>query len=217
MPPTQGSQPPAGKPSLRRAPRQARGRERVDRVLDAAAALVGEVGYEAVTTNAIAERAGTSIGSLYQFFPNKQAILRALAARYLDALQPLCDELFAPEHAALPLDEAIARIVDRLSAFHAAQPGFQAVFYGSHGSPELAAAAQALTGTILERLESMLGARAPGLPADRRALVAAVVVETVKAMLALSVAAPGDEARRRAVIGEAKGLLWAYLEAVVGD
>ena len=69
---------------LRREPRQARARQRVNIILDAAAAEFAAVGYEAATTNAIARRAGTSIGSLYQFFPNKEAVLEALSSPLLD-------------------------------------------------------------------------------------------------------------------------------------
>ncbi len=64
---------------MRRIPRQERGQKRVSALLEAGSALIVEQGLEAVTTNAIAERAGTSIGSLYQFFPNKDSIIEAIA------------------------------------------------------------------------------------------------------------------------------------------
>ena len=58
----------------RRIPRQPRGRRRVSQLLDAAAAVISSVGYDAATMTAIAAKAGAPIGSLYQFFPNKEAI-----------------------------------------------------------------------------------------------------------------------------------------------
>lgn len=67
---------------MRRKPQQARGQRRVNTILDAASQVFSELGYEAATTNIIAIRANTSIGSLYQFFPNKEAILSAIATRY---------------------------------------------------------------------------------------------------------------------------------------
>lgn len=66
---------------MRRLPRQQRSRELVERLLDATAAVVVERGVQHTTTNHIAERAGVSIGSLYQYFPDKEALLEALLDR----------------------------------------------------------------------------------------------------------------------------------------
>lgn len=68
----------------RRRPVQDRSRETVGYVLEAAAQLFGELGYEQATTNHVARKAGVSIGSVYQYFPNKQALLLALAERHLE-------------------------------------------------------------------------------------------------------------------------------------
>src|ERR1700690_1046063 len=67
----------------RRIPLQERSRARVLRILDAAAELFASVGYDAATTEEIAARARTSIGSIYQFFPNKRAMFDAITARHL--------------------------------------------------------------------------------------------------------------------------------------
>jgi AcrR family transcriptional regulator len=67
----------------RKTPKQKRSQETVSRILDAAARLLDEQGYTATTTNHVAELAGVSIGSLYQYFPNKDALLVALAERHL--------------------------------------------------------------------------------------------------------------------------------------
>src|SRR5215510_7058433 len=76
--------------SLRRMPVQGRSLARVHRMLDACAELVDEVGYEGLTTTLLAERAGVAIGSVYQFFPDKRAIVQALTLRnvetYVDRL-----------------------------------------------------------------------------------------------------------------------------------
>lgn len=68
----------------RKQPVQERSRRTVDRILDAAARIFSERGYSATTTNHVAEAAGISIGSLYQYFPNKDALLVALEERHLD-------------------------------------------------------------------------------------------------------------------------------------
>ena len=68
--------------ALRRQPNQRRSRERVERILDCATKLIGEVGSDAMRMSELARRAGMSIGALYQYFPDKAAILRTLAERY---------------------------------------------------------------------------------------------------------------------------------------
>jgi AcrR family transcriptional regulator len=72
--------------SSRRTPRQARSKVTVRRILDAAASVLQERGYDGFTTNRIAEVAGLSPGSLYQYFPNKDAILNAMVAEYREWL-----------------------------------------------------------------------------------------------------------------------------------
>src|SRR3954463_8828984 len=69
---------------LRRVPVQGRSVARVNRMLDACAQLVDEVGYDGLTTTLLAERPGVAIGSVYQFFPDKRAIVQALTLRNLE-------------------------------------------------------------------------------------------------------------------------------------
>jgi AcrR family transcriptional regulator len=69
---------------LRRKPVQQRSAKRVEQMLEACAALIDEFGYDGVTTTLIAERAGVAVGSLYQFFPDKRAVVQALTQRNLD-------------------------------------------------------------------------------------------------------------------------------------
>ena len=74
---------------------QARSKERAERILDAAAHVFAEAGFDAATTEAIAERAETSIGSVYQFFPNKDALFDAIASRYFERSRALFERLMA--------------------------------------------------------------------------------------------------------------------------
>ncbi len=71
-----------------RAPRQARGRERREQLLDAAAAIIAESGLAAVSMHAAAQRAGASIGSVYHFFRDRDQMLDALAERHDEQLKP---------------------------------------------------------------------------------------------------------------------------------
>src|SRR6185436_18877511 len=71
----------------RREPRQQRSRQTVEAVLDAVPHVLRRHGAEAITTNRVAEAAGISIGSLYQYFPDKQAIFMALHDRHVDQVR----------------------------------------------------------------------------------------------------------------------------------
>lgn len=73
-------------PGLKRQPSQPRARQTVQRIIDATAALLLEQGVDAVTTNKVAERAHVNIASLYQYFPNKQALLSALLQQHWNEL-----------------------------------------------------------------------------------------------------------------------------------
>jgi AcrR family transcriptional regulator len=193
-----------------RAPRrrQARGQRRIDQLLDVAAQVFAEVGFEAATTNAIAARAGVSPGSLYQFFPNKDAMAEELADRFVERLRET-QVIFGPEIEYLPLDELIDHVIDPLVAFHVAHPGFQALFSGSIVSPRLASAVQGFLHAVVGRAEAMLAVRAPHLPCERRARCARVSVELVRALLPLVVAS--DPAERDAMVAEVKAAQRGYL------
>jgi len=71
--------------SPRKLPAQARSRVTVDAIIQATTYILTEVGWEGLTTNAIAERAGVNIGSLYQYLPNKEAIVSELQRRHAEA------------------------------------------------------------------------------------------------------------------------------------
>ncbi len=106
----------------------------MEEILDAAAEVIAEVGVEAATTNAIAERAGAAVGSLYHFFPNKEAIIRALAARYEAELRDV-SRLSMPT-AARKLSSALMAeaIIDPVVGFMERHPAYVPVFYAT-GDP----------------------------------------------------------------------------------
>jgi AcrR family transcriptional regulator len=196
----------------RRSPKQERGQQRVDRILDAAAVEFARVGYEVATTNAIARRAKTSVGSVYQFYPNKEAILYALSNRYLELLRGLHDRVLGEQTNELSMPEFYDRLVDGIAEFHRSQPGFAALFYGSTTSPHLAAAAGVLHRECMARAEQTVAARLPTLPEEEVRMYAAINVEVVKSLLPLS--ETGDEAFRARVLEEIKKLLLTYMAGV---
>lgn len=91
-----------GNLSLRNEPVQARSAARLAGLLDAAAAVIDELGYERLTTAMVAERAGASIGTVYRYFPDRIAVLQALGARNLDrVLSRVAEEMTGSHENAL--------------------------------------------------------------------------------------------------------------------
>jgi AcrR family transcriptional regulator len=89
-----------GSIALRNEPVQARSTARLAALLDAAAAVIDEHGYELLTTAMVAERAGASIGTVYRYFPDRIAVLQALAQRNLDrVLTAVVSEISSGSHA----------------------------------------------------------------------------------------------------------------------
>lgn len=191
--------------------RQARGERRIELLLDAAAEVFGEVGYAAATTNAIASRAGSSPGSLYQFFPNKEEIARALAERYLRQLQEAQHAAFVVEHADLPLTELIDAMVDPMIDFNLSNPGFRALF---STADEVASKPLHIREAVIDRLSAIFAARAPELPPDQRIRTARLLIGVFRGTLPLVIASSDQE--RAAVLGDLKRIFHDHLEPLIG-
>lgn len=113
----------AAAPTTARRPQRQRGRERVASLLHAAATVFAEKGYEAATMTEIAERAAAPIGSLYQFFPSKEALADALLDRYgerveaaLEAVEERAASLSTPALADALLDVLVNLAEERRTA-----------------------------------------------------------------------------------------------------
>jgi AcrR family transcriptional regulator len=114
---------------LRKQPVQQRSAKRVEQMLEACAALIDELGYDGVTTTLIAERAGVAVGSLYQFFPDKRAVVQALTKRHLDYFTQQIDERLDWEH----LEhwwQGVDTIIDIYVEMYRTVPGFGRVRFG---------------------------------------------------------------------------------------
>ncbi len=139
----------------RKTPIQPRSRITVAAILDSAAHILAQDGYADFTTNRVAERAGVSIGSLYQYFPNKQALLAALHARHLD-------ELTARERAAIDdgeghsLPKAVARVIRVIIASHIGKDGLHRVLAEELPESLIRVGSLALMRLLLEAYKSDL-------------------------------------------------------------
>lgn len=174
---------PSPPPPEPRRPQQERGERRVEEILDAAEAVIGEVGVEEATTNAIAERAGASVGSLYHFFPNKEAIVRALAARYETQIRQIKEVTLGPGAGLVPIPQMVDGIVDPLVRFMEQRPAYFAVFHATQDPRKPYCVSEELHHTIVGKVEALMAVRAPQADPAYRRLQATFSVEYVHRML----------------------------------
>ncbi len=109
----------------RKRPQQSRSCETVEAILTAAARILVRDGYAGTSTNRIAEVAGVSIGSLYEYFPNKDAILATLRQRQHDRMQGVMSAALA-DMLELPLDAAVRKTIEVMVEAHSVDPALQA-------------------------------------------------------------------------------------------
>jgi AcrR family transcriptional regulator len=196
-------------------PRQDRGQRRYEELLDAAEEVIAEAGVDAATTNAIAARAKSGMGSLYRFFPNKGAIVGALANRYNEGILQLTQYALRPELPVISLAAMVDEIVDPLVDFFRRAPAYRHVFHAID-DPAFAGECKCdLPETVARHVEAVMAARAPDTPPRRRRVHAMVAVELVHRMLDFAFQQPPR--RRRPLIVETKRLLALYSEMIVNN
>ncbi|WP_328559608.1 TetR/AcrR family transcriptional regulator [Streptomyces coelicoflavus] len=199
---------------LRRAPVQRRSAERLTRILDACADLLDEVGYDALSTRAVALRADVPIGSVYRFFGNKRQMADALAQRNLEryverVTERLTETDSGPDGGGWRA--ALDAVLDEYLAMKRTAPGFSLIDFGNqipvghrHAVPNH---------RVAERLTELLSGYLGRRPDDDLRRVFLIAVETADTLvqLAFRVAPDGDEK----IIEEARELLRAYLGRVL--
>jgi AcrR family transcriptional regulator len=200
------------KPSRRRKPSQDRSKERVARILDAAAHEFAERGVEAATIEGIAERAETSVGSIYQFFPNKLALYEAIGGMYLEEVRALFAVLVSDDAIEVPWRQVVSATIDAFAELHRSSITFRAIWSNITYSRRFFSAGQAMNMELAARAEMVFGAmaKAKHVPPAKRKLLAIVTIESMSALLLL--AADKPRAQAGALLDEAKMLVQRYLE-----
>jgi AcrR family transcriptional regulator len=111
----------------RKSPHQDRAKATVDAILTATARVLVSVGYDRTSTNRVAEAAGVSIGSLYQYFPSKEALVMALVDRHIAAMIAVFDKTVAMIIDA-PLPVAARELVRAMMHAHNLEPKLHKIF-----------------------------------------------------------------------------------------
>jgi AcrR family transcriptional regulator len=190
----------------RRVPQQERGERRVADLLEAAAAVIAEHGYEAATMTEIAERAGASIGAMYQYFPNKEAVVRALRAQYGDEMQARWTPLLE-DAARLTVKQLVDRIFEVLVEFMESRPAYIPLLSAPFNYKRDPAARNRLR----EHFAALFRQKRPELTTEEAFRVANVTLQVVKGMNPLYADAKAKE--RQELVQEFKQVLTAYLSS----
>ncbi len=187
----------------------------MERILDATAQLLGQMPVDKITTAAIAETASVPIGSVYQYFPNKLAVLAELARRVMEKVDSTTASLIAEDFGVLPWDQAIDRAVDATIEGYAQQPGYVQLLLSIRPTPEF----REITDESNDRVAAMLAfhpALQAVIPADRIQLVTRSAIKAVNALQdwALSTNDPKHATR---IVEEMKTLLKGYLAVYMDE
>ena len=200
---------------LRAKPKQKRGRERVEAILNAASELFAQVGYEQTTTIEIAARADTSVGSLYQFFANKESILRALVERYVERASAVFAAMEVENYPNLTLEQGIRATLIPLKAFLRDNQDFRAIFSSSIGPGLVAETIRAMDEAFMARNDAALALARPNLTPHQRRKYSLVCMMVMKGLIAL--VEPSGELTLDEVFEEMEAVFVRYLTPIVGE
>jgi AcrR family transcriptional regulator len=203
---------PAQRPPIapRKAPRQERALATVEAILEATAKVLREVGYDGLTTNKVADAAGVSVGSLYQYYPGKDALVTAVLLRFAERQQAAFLGAIA-KVAAAPVPDVIAAVIDSIVEQTETDPELAMVLMNQ--IPRVGELGQVIAYNeekIAVPLRAFLAGRAQDVAIDDVDAATFLLTHSIPPFLQrLRIARPSPE-RRRAIFRELHTMLVAY-------
>jgi AcrR family transcriptional regulator len=189
-------------------PQQARSRERFNRILASAESLFAEHGYESVTTNHIAEHSGVAIGSVYHFFPDKEAVLGALVERYASDLQ----SIFSTELSAqADLDAVAVMVIERVVTFERHHVAFSHLLYALDMA-KYGHIVGAIHQTVIHAIYRIVRHVYPHMPDALCKRYATISFHLVKGLLPLMATEQDTQAARLEIETALRAYLQAFLQ-----
>ncbi|MDO8187273.1 TetR/AcrR family transcriptional regulator [Conexibacter sp. JD483] len=156
-------------------PQQQRAREKHDRILDAADALLARDGAETLTTTRIAATAGVAVGSVYAYFADKESIAEALALRHWQRFADLVAATAEAEETN-PAADPLGAVIETLAAGFRGEPSFRALWYGGLRTEQVRTATRPMREQVAGALRRVLAVHWPGAPAERLDVAARMIV-----------------------------------------
>jgi len=182
--------------TARREPTQKRSRERVERMLSAASSLITEQGSDGMRMGEVAARAGVPIGSLYQFFPDKSALIRALAERFTADSRACIDAALGGVRNKEGLRQAFSELVDTYYGIFLAEPVMRDVWSGTQADKTLRELELADSRASAKTLIDALSRIKPSADPDMQAATAFLIWQLGESTMRLAVSVDRDEGDR---------------------
>jgi AcrR family transcriptional regulator len=195
--------------AMRRPARQQRSQATLERILQSAGHSFDEVGVDASTMDAIAERANTSIGSVYRFFKDKDALVLTLMERWRTRAADVFIDLHSDERLTADADEVLADFIDRFAHLIAETPGARGLLASA-----IKAADTLPDQSWIPHVERFIARYAPDVPPARRR-IAAQTYQTITFALMVDAARAGPAMRTRLV--EARSVLRGYIRQLASE
>jgi AcrR family transcriptional regulator len=192
--------------------RQARGEARIQSLLLAAEIVFARDGYSAATTNEISATAAVSPATLYQFFPNKEAIANALTVEYANQLSSVYDSVDYESCAHVDSYGVVSAVMDPLLNFHKKHPAFLALILEAPLTQETRAAKHALMEKSIAKLTHLFRLRYPSLAASQAQEIAEASMLVFKGFIPEIHVAVGKS--KETLVRNFKNILVAYLATV---
>lgn len=198
----------------RKAPSQARARATVEAILRATARVLARDGLDRASTNRIAQEAGVSIGSLYQYFPSKEALIAALVERHLEHTEAHLLELGAQAFS-LPFEDGVRLLVSAVVRGHQEEPKLHRVVIEQLPPIAKPAAKRRLTERSVELVATYLAARGATAPVEQLRSAGFFVAKTVEACVHGALLERPDLLESGAVVEETVRLVVGYLRPLL--
>jgi AcrR family transcriptional regulator len=196
-------------------PKQKRAQKRIEAILNAASELFAEAGYANTTVVQIAARADAAVGTLYQFFTNKEDILKALVERYVESASVVFAAMDVESFPTMTLEQSIKAILTPLKEFLRDNRDFQAIFSHPTGSAYVEETIHAMDEAFLARNDAALALARPYLTAKERRKYSLVCMVIMKGLIGL--AHQSRELTLDEVFDEMESVFLRYLIPVMGD
>lgn len=196
--------------SPRKAPRQSRSQATVNAILDATARILVEQGFAAASTNAVAERAGVSIGSLYQYFPNKDALVAALHARHGEQMMAVIRHALTKAMDATLID-ALTGLIEATVEAHRVDAGLHCVLEQQLGSTDRHVLQDEYVDVMEERIVALLARHRDEITVTDLKLAAYMLMNAVHGLIHVVVLQRPKGVSLKSATHEIVSMMRAYL------
>ncbi|HOO37809.1 MAG TPA: TetR/AcrR family transcriptional regulator [Deltaproteobacteria bacterium] len=195
-------------------PKQQRAKNTVELILKTATELIEEVGFEAFTTKLLAQRANILIRNIYRYYPNKLAIIYALAERISAKQAEFIDNFSSVANPGIPWRDAVGSTINAFMSAALAEPAFLTIRDAMHGSPELKAIDERSADEMTRRLTAAMKSRIPDFQDEKLQLISMIILDTSVAIIdhaLMEYHAARNEQKLSETIEELKKILTSYL------